>query len=147
MTNVKVVNGANECIRPGLHEILKTDLWQCVVGVLMMNGGILLVAFDSHRRTPGLKEYYDGSLCGLQLGQCVQVTEGLSPIAALIGVAERRRIITNGCSVYVRGLPSSRSVQICADKGIVCIYHSDEVSHTEAGGIRVRGIEAVHVDA
>ena len=125
MTIVKVVAGADACVRPEQHDILTSSVWNFVVGMLLMEGGVLLVAFKSHRRNRRFEQYYDGDLHGLTIGQCIQVPEGVDTIVALIRAANRRRITTFGCSIYVPSSPVPRLVQICEKEGISCIYCSD----------------------
>ncbi len=130
-------------INPQTHGLFEADWWKYLGALLLMDGGILLAAFNSPHSI-SLEAYLVGKLHGLELGQCVWSQDPLlCPEALIIGTVASRGMVTKGTVLYVDLFPCPTCSRIYSKSGIKRLLyrsgypHAPEVESLKSGGVEI----------
>lgn len=104
-------------LRPELRTILEASWFSQVVAFLLTNRDVAIAVFSSNS-VPDFARYYNGDLCGLRVGQCIENEDFACPEAALVGTVLSRGTTMRGTDVFLRSFPDLKWSYVFALAGI-----------------------------
>ncbi|MDP2655367.1 MAG: hypothetical protein Q8P17_02305 [bacterium] len=132
-------------LRPELRSILDAVWFPQVTALLLIKRDVAIAVFGSNS-TPGFVGCYNGDLCGLGMGQCVESEDFACSEAALVGTLLNRGATMRGTDVFLRSFPDLQWSYVFALAGIKRLLHEHEPFDPAVKILQANGVKVIRVN-
>lgn len=133
-------------LRPELRTILDASWFSQVVALLLMNRDVAVAVFNSNS-VPGFTKYYNGDLCGLGIGQCIESEFFSCPEAALAGTFLNRGATMKGADIFLQSFPDLQWSYVFALAGIKrLLYERGRQFDPSVEVLKSKGVKIVQIN-